>query len=84
MRFFGLLKDLAGVESINVGLREPVSAGNLLETLAKEVEWFSEFMRKVKESDVEVIILVNDRIATSNSIIRDCDEVVLLPPAAGG
>lgn len=84
VKFFGLLKDFAGVESVEVRLKEPVNANNLFETLSREVEWFGEFIKKVKQSDIDIIILVNDKIANSNSLIRDSDEVVLLPPAAGG
>ncbi len=84
IKFFGMLKDFAGVESVNVELPSPVSVGELLDILPKKISWFDEFLRMVKKADVNVIVLVNDRVVSNDYLVKDSDEITLLPPAAGG
>ncbi|MEM2020977.1 MAG: MoaD/ThiS family protein [Zestosphaera sp.] len=84
IKFFGIFRDLAGVETINVELPSPLSVSELLYILPKEISWFNEFLKTVEKVGVSIIVLVNDRVVSSDYLVKDDDEVTLLPPAAGG
>lgn len=84
IKFFGMLKDFAKTESIDIELREPVKVKDLLSFLSVRLKWFSEFLKKVEEAGISLLILVNDRVVDEEYLLKEEDEVTLLPPAAGG
>ncbi|MGC8974884.1 MAG: MoaD/ThiS family protein [Thermoprotei archaeon] len=84
IKFFGILRDFAETESADVELRESVKVKELLSFLSSRLKWFSEFLKKVEEANISLIILVNERIVSEEYLLKEEDEVTLLPPAAGG
>ncbi|MEM0025678.1 MAG: MoaD/ThiS family protein [Zestosphaera sp.] len=84
IKFFGILRDFAKTESVDIELEGPVKVRELLNFLSGKLEWFSEFLKKVEEANISLIILVNDRVISDEYLLKKEDEVTLLPPAAGG
>lgn len=84
IKFFGILRDFAETESTDIELRESVKVKELLNFLSSRLKWFSEFLKRVEEANISIIILVNDRIVSEEYLLKEGDEVTLLPPAAGG
>ncbi len=84
VRFFGILRDFAGVESVNVLLGGPVKVKELLNLLSSKLSWFNEFLKNVEKANISIIILVNDSLVNEEYLLNEEDEVTLLPPAAGG
>lgn len=84
IKFFGILRDFAKTESVVIELGRPVKVEELLSFLLDRIEWFSEFLKKVEEANISLIVLVNDRVAGGEYLLKEDDEVTLLPPAAGG
>lgn len=73
--YFGVLKDMAGREREERGLAEGSAVGELLMILERE-----------KPSTVwrHLAVAVNREYAPVTAVLRDGDEVALLPPVSGG
>ncbi|PUA31788.1 MAG: hypothetical protein B7O98_08285 [Zestosphaera tikiterensis] len=84
LRLYGLLKDLAGREYFEFVVNAPTPIGKLINDLASKDVSFREFLEKVRKAEINVMFVVNDSIVGEDFLINDMDEVVLLPPAAGG
>jgi molybdopterin converting factor subunit 1 len=73
--YFGVLKDLVGRGSAEMTLREGMSVAELLEVhrgLAAGLVWDS------------IAVAVNQEYARAADVLKDGDEVALLPPVSGG
>ncbi|MCC6032477.1 MAG: MoaD family protein [Desulfurococcaceae archaeon] len=84
VRFFGILRDFAGVESVDVVLGGSVKVKELLNLLSSKLSWFNDFLKNVEKANISIIILVNDHLVNEEYLLNEGDEVTLLPPAAGG
>jgi len=80
LRLFGLLKTLARDQGeVSIALNGGRTVGELVGVLDKEYPEMAELVHKKK-----VLVSVNHEIAHPDTIIREGDEVALLPPFAGG
>ncbi|MFQ5736213.1 MAG: MoaD/ThiS family protein [Thermodesulfobacteriota bacterium] len=79
VKFFAMLKKLAGVESREYELAGPMTLGELKETLKKD---FPD-LREILEGR-SVFVSVNMEFASDKTVLKDGDEVGLLPPFSGG
>jgi molybdopterin synthase catalytic subunit len=77
VQYLGMLKDLAGRESEDVLLGE----GSQLGELFSELE---ERMPKLKEFRSAIALAVNYQYSEPGTVLRENDEVALLPPVSGG
>lgn len=75
--FFGVLRDLAGKTSDSVELKEDATVGDVL-------LHFGEQSPRLKESLASAAVAVNREYAGGETVLRDGDEVALLPPVSGG
>jgi molybdopterin converting factor subunit 1 len=75
--YFGVLKDLVGHGRSEMNLAESASVGELLEA--------HRGMAKGQEALWESIaVAVNQEYARPEDVLREGDEVALLPPVSGG
>jgi molybdopterin synthase catalytic subunit len=79
IRLFAKLKDLAGRPEIELTLSRPVSLKGLRSLLESEIPGLKEWIGREK-----VLVAVNREMATEETVIRDGDEVGLMPPFSGG
>lgn len=79
IRFFAMLKGLAGVEEKAYPVQTPITIGELKELLKRDFP----ALRPVIDSR-SVLISVNQEFAGRQTLIKDGDEVGLLPPFSGG
>jgi MoaE-MoaD fusion protein len=75
--FFGVLKDLAGRGSHLVDLPEPAKLSDLLLHLQRQIP-------RLNAHFPSTAISINQEYAQPDSILRNGDEVALLPPVSGG
>ena len=75
--FFGMLKDLTGKPCDEVDLREGASVGDVLSHYGKNLPHLS-------ESFSSLAVAVNQQYAGVGTILKENDEVALLPPVSGG
>ena len=74
--FFGMLTEKAGVREAEVEVgAEGIKLGDLIEKLKKDY---------LKQSTGPLILAVNEVQSDVDTIIKDGDEVALMPPFAGG
>jgi molybdopterin synthase catalytic subunit len=79
IRLFAVLKKLAGKEEIHLNVGESMKLKDLLLQIKDE---FPQVVDLVKEK--KVMVSVNQEIADENTVIKNGDEVGILPPFAGG
>src|SRR6266576_6990124 len=72
--YFGVLKESLGRESEFVELAEPACVADLM---ARYQDKGAEWMRSIA-------VAVNQEYARREDVLRDGDEVALLPPVSGG
>ncbi len=80
VRFFSILKDVAGRESMELELPD----GSRLRDLLEKIYKLYPDLEKLGGEDVGVIALVNGNYGKLDDVLRDGDEVALIPPASGG
>ena len=79
VKFFAMLKKLAGVELREYELSGPVTLAEFRETLKKDFPALKEVL-----DGRSVLVSVNQEFARGDTVLRDGDEVGLLPPFSGG
>jgi len=80
VRFFSILKDITGRDYIELELPGNTRLKDLLDRIYKEYP----DLLKISGEEVGVIALVNGNYGKLDDILRDGDEVALIPPASGG
>ena len=78
VRFFSMLKKKVDKEEASLSVPENTSVYQLKNILKNEFPSIAEFI------DKNIMISVNQEFADKNTIIKDGDEVALLPPFSGG
>lgn len=73
---FGIAKDVLGGSSIRLSFKCPLSVGGLLEELKLRYPAFAELR--------SLAIAINENYAQHDQLIQATDEVVIIPPVAGG
>lgn len=79
VRLFASLKDLSGRPEFDLELKRPISLKGLWSQLQPKIP---QIMDWVKEK--RVLVAVNQEMANEETVIRDGDEVGLMPPFSGG
>ena len=80
IKLFGMMKSLAGNQCfLSLALANGQQVKNLVELLEAGYPMIGELIHKKK-----VLVSVNQEIAHEETVIRDGDEIALLPPFAGG
>ncbi len=78
IKFFAMLKNKAGTDEITISIPKQITLNEFKEVIKKEFPPIGEFI------DKNIMISVNQEIAASDTVIKDGDEVALLPPFSGG
>ena len=79
IKYFASLRSVAGKEEDQFNLGSETTLEKLSEEISKTAPKIGEMMRGKK-----VMISVNHEVAVPGAVIRDGDEVALLPPFSGG
>ncbi len=86
VRFFKPFDEIAGDKEIALALKKPLPVKELLAILAERIPAFKPYVRK-EGDEVQsffVILVRGDEILHLQDLIRDGDEVKILPPISGG
>ena len=79
IKYFASLRSVAGKEEDQFNLGSETTLEKLSEEISKTAPKIGEMMRGKK-----VMISVNHEVVVPGVVIRDGDEVALLPPFSGG
>ncbi len=79
VRFFAMLKGLARTEARQYAVEGGVTAGELKKMIADDLPALADVLKSRS-----VLLSVNEEFATDETVIKDGDEVGLLPPFSGG
>jgi len=76
IKAFGIARDILGHSSIEIKIEENTTVEALIQTLENSYPAFSEL--------TSLAIAINATYAEGNQKIKAGDEVVIIPPVAGG
>ena len=79
VRLFANLKDLAGVESETIDCDEGINLEQLTSLIIDKLPGLKDILETRR-----VFISINQEMAQKNDIVKDGDEIALLPPFSGG
>lgn len=79
IRLFAMLRELSGVESLEMPLPEGKRVKSVIEEIARKYPILEEPFRKR-----QILVVINQRYASTDSELSDGDEIALLPPVSGG
>ena len=77
VKFFGMLKEVAGRDSETLGLPEGARVADLLENCAQS-------MPDLKDYFPIIAVALNHEYSERDATLREGDEVALIPPVSGG
>ena len=77
VQYFGILQDFFGQESEWIGVADGTSLADLYEVLRRETPKLAEFQQSIA-------LAVNCEYSSREVILKDGDEVALIPPVSGG
>ncbi len=79
VRFFAIIKNLAGKEEAQLEVGSSIKLKDFVGMIEKEFPKVGEMLRTKR-----VLISVNQEIGNDDMLVKDGDEVAILPPFAGG
>lgn len=79
VKFFAMLRNLAGTEGKDYEVAGPISLDELKGRITADFP----SLRPVLEGR-SVLISINQEFAPRGAVVNDCDEVAFLPPFSGG
>lgn len=79
VRLFATLKEITGQESLELEFDGEPTVEELMRRVAERVPEIKEVLETRR-----VFISINQEMAQKNDIVKDGDEVALLPPFSGG
>ncbi len=79
VKFFAMLKNKVGKETVELSFNEALTLEEFKERIKKEFPEISDYL-----TGKRLLISVNQEFADKDTIIKDGDEVGLLPPFSGG
>jgi len=79
VKFFAILKNLAGKEDVQFDIGGGLKLGELIKMIDRDFPKVGEMIRGKR-----VLISVNHEIGNDDMLVKDGDEVAILPPFAGG
>ncbi len=79
VKFFAMLKNKVGKETVELSFDETLILEEFKERIKKEFPEISDYL-----TGKRLLISVNQEFADKDTIIKDGDEVGLLPPFSGG
>jgi len=74
---FAQLRELLGKEKIEIELQPQATARNTLDSLFDD-------KNQVKEISNHLLFAINQNYVQPNTILKDGDELALIPPVSGG
>jgi MoaE-MoaD fusion protein len=77
LRYFAAARELTGVETEEMELANSLRASELLDVIAERHPRMTGYARRMR-------VATNGAFASPDDFVRDGDEVVILPPVAGG
>jgi MoaD family protein len=77
VKYFSALRDITGKVQEEVDLVDGA-------TLSRLLQWFFDTYPKAEAFKDDLLVLVNGRTVDGSYVLRDGDEVALMPPVSGG
>ena len=77
LRFFAVLREIVGLEELEMDLPEGTTIAGLLETVVSEYTKLGPYVKVLQ-------VAVNHEIVDPEHVVKPEDEIAFLPPVSGG
>jgi len=77
LRFFAVLREIVGLEELEMDLPEGTTIAGLLETVVSEHTKLNPYVKVLQ-------VAVNHEIVDPEHVVKPEDEIAFLPPVSGG
>lgn len=77
LRFFGILRELANCQETEIQLKENTTVGDLVVSISERFPNLRQHLKVVS-------FAVDNEYAARDTVLKNGDEVALLPPISGG
>ena len=84
VRLVSLLREAVGASEIAVEVGDEATLHDVLEALFNKYPSLKRLVHDLEMRGLDVVYLVNGRFSGLDQLVRDGDEIVILPPASGG
>ena len=79
VKFFAVLKKVIGREDIMFSINQPITLKELFDQIELEIPQIRTVLKEGR-----ALVAINQEMATQDSLVKDGDEIAMLPPFAGG
>ncbi len=79
VKFFAMLRGIAGVETKEYDISAPITVGELKERILADLPALTEALESRS-----ILVSINQEFAQDSDTVSDNDEVAFLPPFSGG
>lgn len=79
IRLFAIYKEKAMAEKIEIDLEKSITVRDLLKIIKERIPAIKDLVMEGKG-----MVAVNHEVAKPDTIVKDGDEVALIPPVSGG
>ena len=79
VKFFAVLKKLTGREDLLLPSSQPMRLKEVFDQIELEIPKIRTILKEGR-----ALVAINQEMATEDSLVRDGDEIAMLPPFAGG
>jgi molybdopterin converting factor small subunit len=79
VKFFAVLKKLTGREDLLLRINQPITLNEVFGRIELEIPQIRTILKEGR-----ALVAINQEMATEDSLVRDGDEIAMLPPFAGG
>ena len=79
VQFFAVLKKVIGREDIMFSINQTITLKELFDQIELEIPQIRTVLKEGR-----ALVAINQEMATQDSLVKDGDEIAMLPPFAGG
>lgn len=77
VKYFSAMRDITGRQYEEVTFSESIK-------LSEFLQWFFDKYPKARVFREELLVLVNGRAVSEDYVVKDGDEIAIMPPVSGG
>lgn len=79
IKLFAVYREKANTDSIKIDIKQDIPVKDVLEIVKERIPSIKDLIK-----DVRGMIAVNQEVARLDTIVKEGDEVALIPPVSGG
>ncbi|PCN50726.1 hypothetical protein B6U99_02890 [Candidatus Geothermarchaeota archaeon ex4572_27] len=84
IKLFSILRDLVGAKALSVSVEGSLRLDEVIAIARRENRRLDEALERLRKAGIKPIYLLNGRHVSGDAIVKEGDELAIIPPASGG